>query len=334
MDKDKIMGVFSSGKHSAAMDNKVLLHDIISTYPYFQLAQVLYAREAYDANDTDTANRVKIASAYAPNRKAMYLLFKTTEDKKTVASEVKKEVKPVPAASKEEVKYNFVFQSATKEPPVKQEAYTTTTDIAITPAAEEKKPIAKQEKEITPSEAFLEKEILGAAAVAISEKELAEISAADTGEEKPLEKAQTEEVKSVKEEIKKTIGFNEIHSFDEWLKLLPAADIKTQSSAVAAEKQAPKKASDIINRFLTNEPRISRPRAEFFSPSKAARQSVTESDDLVSETLAKIFVQQGNLHRALRAYETLMLQNPEKKAYFAARIKEVRQLIESGNTKK
>lgn len=321
-----------AGRQDTEANNKVLLHDIITTYPYFQLAQVLYAHEAYDDNDTDAASRVKLASAYAPNRKAMYLLFKTPKEKKMEVVEVKKEVMPIITAPKEEVKYNFVFRSATKETTIKHETYTS--GIAITPEAEEKKKVSKPGKEITASEAFLEKEILGAAAVAIAEKELAETPVSNPEEKRPEETTQSKEVKPIQEEVKNVINRDEVHSFDEWLKLLPDADVKAHAAPVMADKQAPKKAADIINQFLSNEPRISKPKAEFFSPSKAARQSITESDDLVSETLAKIFLQQGNLHRALKAYETLMLQNPQKKAYFAARIKEVRQLIESGNTKK
>lgn len=314
MDREKIIGLFTSSDYQGGTENKVALQDIVSTYPYFQLAQVLYARHAYDDNDTDITNQVKIASAYAPNRKAMYMLFK-----KKAELEVKKVItKPLEASTKEEIKYNFVFQSATlPADEVKAKSSSYISDVAISPILEEK---PKEEKTSSISETFLEKEILGTASAAIIERDITEMPIQPKAETEAIEK-----VVPVREEPKKTISTGETHSFDEWLRLLPSAEVKTS---------APKKAADIIKQFLENEPRISKPKAEFFSPGKAAKNSIAEDDSLVSETLAKIYVQQGNLHKAIKAYETLILQNPQKKPYFAARIKEIRKILESGNTKK
>jgi len=323
MDKDKIIGLFTSGKYNREAGNKVVLHDIINTYPYFQLAQVLYAREAYYDNDTDIANRVKLASVYAPDRKAMYLLFKMPQERK---GDLKKETKPVAAPPREEIKYNFVFRPAATDKPANPES--PLSDTVFLPLAEEKQ---KEEGKVSLSESFLEKKILEAAAKAQVEKELAATPVSFAEEQKITEPPVKE-----RGEAKKVISADELHSFDEWLTLLPGADIKPmpETDSDKEQKAAPKKAADIIQQFLNNEPRISKPKTEFFSPAKAARQSISEDDDLVSETLAKIYLQQGNPARALKAYQALMLQNPQKRAYFAARIKEVQNLIDSGNTKK
>jgi len=329
MDKEKIIGLFTSGKYEGGLENKTILHDIINSYPYFQLAQILYARHAYDDNDTGIINQVKIASAYSPNSKAMYMLFKKQAEPK---KETKAPVISVISKVQPEVKYNFVFQTSTKETTAKPESYVS--DVVMLPEIlkEEKKEEAKTS---SLSETFLEKEILGAVAVAQVEKEIAETPALPVKEEIPDIARAHKEARIETQELRKTvIQANEIHSFDEWLKLLPETDIKALSKETPkTEEKAPKKADDIISLFLANQPRISKPKAEFFSPAKAAKHSIEESDDLVSETLAKIYLKQGSLHKALKAYETLMLQNPQKKAYFAARIKEIRQLIESGNTK-
>ena len=74
---------------------------------------------------------------------------------------------------------------------------------------------------------------------------------------------------------------------------------------------------------IASEPKIVPSKAEFYSPVTQAKKSVEEHDDLVSETLATIYRQQGNLSRARFCYEKLSLLIPGKSAYFAALIKEI-----------
>ena len=83
---------------------------------------------------------------------------------------------------------------------------------------------------------------------------------------------------------------------------------------------------DIIEKFIREEPRISPKKAEFFSPVNVARMSVIDDENFVSETLAKIYVQQGKFSKALKAYENLILKYPEKNAYFAAQILKIKEL--------
>ncbi|NBX81313.1 MAG: hypothetical protein EBQ94_13240, partial [Flavobacteriales bacterium] len=56
-----------------------------------------------------------------------------------------------------------------------------------------------------------------------------------------------------------------------------------------------------------------KPKKEFFSPSKKAKESVDENKMPVSETLAKIFALQGNYPKSIYVYEQLILIFPEKK---------------------
>ena len=55
-------------------------------------------------------------------------------------------------------------------------------------------------------------------------------------------------------------------------------------------------------------------------------KSAVESDDLITETLAAIYLRQKKYEKAQKAYEKLSLKYPEKSIYFASQIKEIEKL--------
>ena len=56
-----------------------------------------------------------------------------------------------------------------------------------------------------------------------------------------------------------------------------------------------------------------------------AKMSLAENEDFVTETLAKIYAQQGNFKRAISAYEKLSLKFPEKNDYFARLVQKLKE---------
>ncbi len=85
--------------------------------------------------------------------------------------------------------------------------------------------------------------------------------------------------------------------------------------------------NQLIDRFIKTEPKIVPSKTEFYSPVSQAKKSITENEDVVSETLAKIYHQQGNFLKARTSYQKLSLLYPEKLAYFAALISELDKTI-------
>lgn len=129
---------------------------------------------------------------------------------------------------------------------------------------------------------------------------------------------------------------NKPHTFSEWIK--HAGTVEKDETAGTEKKREEKKSGplsdfDLIDKFIREEPKITRQKTEFFNPVNMAKQSVADDITFVSETLAKIYVLQGNYVKALDAYENLRLKYPEKRLYFAAQIKNLRKLINQQNNK-
>lgn len=59
-----------------------------------------------------------------------------------------------------------------------------------------------------------------------------------------------------------------------------------------------------------------------------AVNSISKNDELVSESLAIVYVKQGKIKQAIEVYRKLSLQNPEKNVYFAAKIENLQKDLE------
>lgn len=118
-------------------------------------------------------------------------------------------------------------------------------------------------------------------------------------------------------------------SLDE-LKAIIAArlkEIEEEKLQKEAGKPIAKKLSrkELIDKFITENPSISRPKAEFYNPLTVAQNSIIDQENIVSETLAKIYEQQGYVEKAISIYEKLRLKYPEKSRYFAAQIERLKE---------
>ncbi len=129
-------------------------------------------------------------------------------------------------------------------------------------------------------------------------------------------------------ELGKPLEFDsaETHSFGEWLKLAKAKPINRE---LEQKKDEPLKPIDKTNKivdFIAKSVKKEKPKKEFFSPSAMAQQSMEENNSLMTETLAKVYLEQGHHKKAILAYEILSLKYPQKSGLFADQIKAIKQI--------
>ena len=121
---------------------------------------------------------------------------------------------------------------------------------------------------------------------------------------------------------------NEKHSFQEWLQLSRLKPIIREEikSLIDDDK---KKKLDLIDKFIENNPKIT-------PIAKDATVPVIEviSEDtshLMTETLARVYLEQKKYSKAIQAYEILILKYPEKSSFFADRISDIKILQQNNN---
>jgi hypothetical protein len=127
------------------------------------------------------------------------------------------------------------------------------------------------------------------------------------------------ELSEEKLEIGKPIPFteSETFSFNQWLQLSTKTPIIREETAT---DEAHKKKS-IIEKFIENNPKIA-PLSKDKNLSVLVTQNKQDSS-LMTETLAKVYLEQKKYENAIQAYRILSLKYPEKSGFFADQIKRI-----------
>jgi len=173
-------------------------------------------------------------------------------------------------------------------------------------------------------------------------------------EEKPEIIKVPETVKIAEEnlEIGKPLDFSvsEKHSFQEWLQLArtepidrtvegPKEEPKKQTAEKTAEPvvqpaiidEEKKKKAEIINKFIETNPKISPIKQTAITPAVQFDINKEENSYLMTETLARVYLEQKKYTKAIQAYEILILKYPEKISFFADRISDIKILQQNNN---
>lgn len=142
-----------------------------------------------------------------------------------------------------------------------------------------------------------------------------------------LNRVKTESHTISKPESKETVEAEETHEKTDASSGLKEKKQKLSEKPLKEEKKASniEQNKNIIDKIIEADPgRIKLGSSKFFTPASDAKQSLLENEHLVTETLAKIYALQGNISKAIRAYEILSLKFPQKSVYFASLIEKLK----------
>ncbi|WP_289022648.1 hypothetical protein [uncultured Salegentibacter sp.] len=186
-----------------------------------------------------------------------------------------------------------------------------------------------------PEEVFAKRSMAIGEAIKMQQSESEQVMDPELFSEKPKNTETSQKTNSGNNELKlgKPLEFDasESHSFSEWLRLTSAQPIQREEQKEESQKnELQHKKFELIDRFISKSPKI-KP-GQPTNKSNLAETNATPPESLMTETLARVYLEQKNYKKAIQAYKILILKNPEKSGFFADQIRAIEKLQEN-NTK-
>ncbi len=345
------------------LDEKSLvkLREILKDYPYFQAAHLLMVKNLRNLNHIKYDNQLRISAAYLGNRKLLFrLLYGTSTNLKISLSEAVVTEKQLSEEISENNSSGNIELKISESPKEKSIA-----DIVLEQVQQIKQtlnqpanaqPIQNYEKpgnhifgevieidenlEITEDKGVFElhEDLMKTSLDLLVIDELPDLHKINFENEysgnEPLQTEETGNTEQKNTKIETDLHRTEIHSFTSWVSSFKEDEHSDKSNPQNQLSPDHKKKSDLIDAFIASKPRMDKPEMlnSDMEVEDISRQSVVESEDFITETLAKIYVKQKKYEKALSFYEKLSLKYPEKVSYFAIQINEIKKLLTNNNS--
>lgn len=321
MESEKIISYID---HPEQMDQSALpiLQDLITKYPYCQTFHLLNAKAQHNTNEIMFDATLRQTAAYAANRKVLYYLI----------HQHNAAVSAIPAVVEQAPVTEAAIESAVELQSEPIAELTQETSIALADNISE--PVFAEVKNISePKNLELQNEpteIVQPEEGTFSFTQWLQKKSGKTSPEIINQHSVTktnirldtsEEIKSlIQDEIGELILGN---VFSEGYFASDAALAK--KPIVGNQKQVA-----LIESFIHSQhPKVIKVNKDekVVNLENKARKSAIDTQIPVSETLASIYVKQKLFNKGIEAYEKLSLKYPEKKAYFASLIEEIKSEI-------
>ena len=266
------------------------LASVIEKYPYFQSARALQLKGLKNEKSFLYNDALKLTAAYTTDRD---ILFEYITSDQFVQNEISQAIQQHDA---EILALDVVTEDVSEQ-------------VSVALDNQMKAELKKADDIFNPE--LFERKLASVKGLIETQKQDEQDSTKDELEtsldiEKPLE-------------FKKT----DTHSFGEWLKLTSATPIERTSEEDQLSTQERK--FQLIEKFIQQKPKM-KP-SEIVSDQKDLSEPYTQSSEaLMTETLAKVYLQQKNYSKAIQAYKILILKYPEKSGFFADQIRAIKKL--------
>ncbi|UUC45726.1 tetratricopeptide repeat protein [Flavobacterium cerinum] len=307
------------------------LESILHQFPYFQAARAIHLKGLYDENSFRYNHELKKTAAYTTDRSILFE-FITSKNFTSIQQAFFEEKE---AAIQDIIvnQYKVVIPEETK--PAVKEVDPLEQSIRSSIKVAEPDPVQTEIKTETTAEKQEKTE------TALEQSIRTSIKVAEPETEKPAVETQIIPVNEPSEietavenlEIGKPLEFSkeEKHSFQEWLQLAKFSPIDRENP-IEKEEIDPekKKKSDLIDKFIETNPKIV-PSKNTPVPPVNIDKSTQDTSYLMTETLAKVYLEQKKYQKAIQAYEILILKYPEKSHFFADRISDIKILQQNNN---
>jgi hypothetical protein len=304
----EIEKIISYIDHPEQMDQSALpiLQDLISKYPYCQTFHLLNAKAQHNTNEIMFDATLRQTAAYAANRKVLYYLIHQHNAKAST----------IPAIVEQTTEIETEVETAiTMQDEIIADLVQETTTVLpenISELQNEPSEIIQAEEGAFSFTQWLQKK---------SGKTPPVISASNLPTKTNIRLDTSEEIKSlIQDEIGELILGN---VFSEGYFASDAALAK--KPIVGNQKEVA-----LIESFIhSGHPKVIKVNKDekVVNLENKARKSAIDTQIPVSETLAAIYVKQKLFNKGIEAYEKLSLKYPEKKAYFASLIEEIKSEI-------
>lgn len=287
-----------------------MLSSAIKEYPYFQPLRALYLKGLKQADSYKYNNALKITAAHTTDRSVLFeYITSDAFNQNEISEQIKQNTESIKGLEVNEVDDISINKSVTIDDALKE--HIKATEGVLDPDLFEAKP--------EPTTPQIEDSIIAVDVNNITIEEQLNIG-------KPLE-----------------FDKSENHSFTEWLKITsfkpidrdepdtttpiePKEDTELKQENLEVETTSPLQSKlAMIDKFITDNPKI-KPVKDGTPKPKLVNNDDANSDSLMTETLARIYLEQKNYDKAIQSYKILSLKYPEKSSFFAHQIKLVKEL--------